>query len=74
MVVGDLIEILMVEDNPADVELTEEALSQGKLKNSLHVVSDGEQALDFLYQRGNHKTVPKPDLVLLDLNLPSGKN
>ena len=64
------IEILMIEDNPGDVELTREALNSGKLRNRLHVVDDGEQALDFLYQRGDYADAPRPDLVLLDLNLP----
>jgi len=65
-----LIEILMVEDNPADIELTREALTRGKLYNKLHVVEDGEQALNFLYQRGGFVDVPRPDIILLDLNLP----
>lgn len=64
------IEILMVEDNPADVELTREALSSGKLSNHLHVAEDGEIALDFLYQRGEYADAPRPDLIFLDLNLP----
>ncbi|ODS24364.1 response regulator [Candidatus Endobugula sertula] len=64
------IEILMVEDNPADIELTREALSRGKLHNKLHITEDGEQALDFLHQRGQYKSAPRPDIVLLDLNLP----
>lgn len=62
--------ILMVEDNPGDVELTKEAMSSGKLNNELHVVEDGEAALDFLFQRGEYTDSPRPDLVLLDLNLP----
>lgn len=64
------IEILMVEDNPGDVELTREALATGKLCNHLHIVDDGEKALDFIYQRGAFIAVPRPDLILLDLNLP----
>jgi len=64
------IEILMVEDNPGDIELTREALRAGKLKNHLNVVEDGEAALDFLYQRGDYSDAPRPDLVFLDLNLP----
>ncbi len=67
---SDSIEVLMVEDNPADIELTQEALSQGKLKNKLHIVFDGEQALDFLFKRGDYVDAISPDVVLLDLNLP----
>lgn len=62
--------ILLVEDNDDDVELTCEALRQNKLANDLHVVRDGAEALDFLYRRGAHANAPRPDLVLLDLNLP----
>jgi len=64
------VDILLVEDNPADVRLTEEALNEAKLLNSLNVVEDGEAALDYLYQRGRYSTAGRPDLVLLDLNLP----
>jgi CheY-like chemotaxis protein len=64
------IQILMVEDNPADVELTKEAFSEGKLSNSLHVVNDGEEALDYIYKRGRFADVETPDIILLDLNLP----
>jgi CheY-like chemotaxis protein len=64
------IDILMVEDNATDVRLTEEALNNAKVLNSLSVVGDGEAALDFLYQRGRYATAERPDLVLLDLNLP----
>jgi len=64
------IEILMVEDNPGDVRLTREALKGGKVLNQLHVVEDGVAALDFLYRRAPHENAPRPDLILLDLNLP----
>ena len=64
------IEILMVEDNPADVELTKEAFSEGKLNNRLHVVNDGEEALDYLYKKGRFSDAETPDIILLDLNLP----
>jgi chemotaxis family two-component system response regulator Rcp1 len=64
------IEILLVEDSPADVRLTREALRDGKMRNHLHVVGDGAAALDFLHRRPPYKTVPVPDLILLDLNLP----
>ena len=64
------IEILMVEDSPGDVRLTREALKGGKVLNQLHVVEDGVAALDFLYRRPPHQNAPRPDLILLDLNLP----
>ena len=65
------IEILLVEDNPADVRLTREALHvDGKVRNSLHAVEDGELALDFLHRRGAYANMLRPDLVLLDLKLP----
>ena len=64
------IEILMVEDNPGDVRLTREALKDHKVWNELHVVEDGVAALDFLFRRPPHQQAPRPDLVLLDLNLP----
>ncbi|WP_114973859.1 response regulator [Rhodoferax ferrireducens] len=64
------IEILMVEDNPGDVRLTQEALKGAKVSNTLRVVEDGAAALDFLYRRGDYADAPRPDLILLDLNLP----
>jgi two-component system response regulator len=64
------IEILLVEDNPADVLLTREAFEYNKIVNAVHVAEDGIQALDFLYKRGQYASVPRPDLILLDLNLP----
>lgn len=64
------IEILMVEDNPGDVRLTREALKDHKIWNELHVVEDGAAALDFLHHRPPYEKVPRPDLMLLDLNLP----
>lgn len=67
---GDPIDILLVEDNPGDVELTREGLAEGKIYNNLWVAENGEQALDFLYRRGDHSNAPRPDLILLDLNLP----
>lgn len=63
-------EVLLVEDNPADVRLTQEAMKEGRLLNHLHVVADGEQALQFLKQEEPYSTAPRPDLILLDLNLP----
>ena len=67
---GRPIEILLVEDSPGDVRLTQEALRDAKIANNLHVANDGDVALDFLYKRGAHSDSPTPDLVLLDLNLP----
>ncbi len=64
------IEILMVEDNPGDVQLTREALEDCKMCNHLHVVEDGEQAIDFLKRTGDFGDSPRPDLIILDLNLP----
>jgi two-component system, chemotaxis family, response regulator Rcp1 len=64
------IEILLVEDNPGDVDLTREALETSKMRNTLHVVGDGEAAMAFLRREGKYAAVPRPDLVLLDLNLP----
>ncbi|AGB36362.1 response regulator [Natronococcus occultus] len=63
-------QLLLVEDNPGDVRLTREAFKQGRIDNDLHTVSDGSDALDFLRQRGEYEDAPRPDLVLLDLNLP----
>lgn len=64
------IDILMVEDNPGDVQLTREALDDCKMCNNLHVVEDGEQAMDFLKRISDYSDSPKPDLIILDLNLP----
>jgi len=64
------IEILLVEDNPGDADLAREALEGGKIKNNLFIVADGEAAMDFLYRAGPYSDVPRPDLILLDLNLP----
>ena len=67
---GRAIEILLVEDDPGDELITREAFEHNKLKNNLHVAHDGEEGLDFLYQRGAYQDAPRPDLILLDLNLP----
>lgn len=64
------IEILLVEDNSGDIRLTQEALKESKIYNSLHVVTDGVEAIDFLNKTGDYANVPTPDLILLDLNLP----
>src|ERR1035441_976216 len=67
---GRVIEILMVEDNEGDARLAREALRDCKIRNALHHVWDGEEAIDFLRPRGKHADAPRPDLILLDLNLP----
>jgi CheY-like chemotaxis protein len=64
------IDVLLVEDDPGDVLLTREAFEHNKVQNKLHVVSDGEQAMAFLRQEGEYAGTPRPDLILLDLNLP----
>lgn len=67
---GRAIEILLVEDDPGDELITREAFEHNKLKNNLHVAHDGEEGLNFLYRRGEYEGAPRPDLILLDLNLP----
>ena len=67
---GRMVEILLVEDSPGDVRLTKEALREGKVRNTLHVVPDGVEALAFLRHEGRYAAVPRPDVILLDLNLP----
>ncbi len=64
------IQILLVEDDPGDVLMTREAFEDNKVGNVLHVVQDGMEALDFLYRRGEYAEAARPDLILLDLNLP----
>jgi CheY-like chemotaxis protein len=64
------VEILLVEDNPGDVRLTREALTEGKFHNNLNVVQDGVEALLFLRKEGVFANAPTPDIILLDLNLP----
>jgi len=64
------IEVLLVEDNLGDVRLTQEALRDAKVRNNLHVVPDGVEAMAFLRRESRYAGVPRPDLVLLDLNLP----
>jgi CheY-like chemotaxis protein len=66
----DPIEVLLVEDDPGDVLLIREAFEDNKVSNRLHVVADGVEALDFMRNQGPHAEAPRPDLVLLDLNLP----
>lgn len=64
------IDILLVEDNPGDVRLTQEAMKEAKVRNALYVVGDGVEAMAFLRKQGVYKDVPRPDMILLDLNLP----
>lgn len=65
-----MVDILLVEDNPGDVRLTKEALKECNIKNNLHVARDGEEALDYLFNRGPYHDAVRPDIILLDLNLP----
>lgn len=65
-----LAEILLVEDNEGDIELTKEAFDEAKFRNNLHVVEDGDEALDYLFKRNGYENAVIPDIVLLDLNLP----
>jgi len=66
----EIVDVLLVEDDPGDILMTREAFQQHKIQNKLHVVTDGEQALQFLRQTGEYAKAPRPGLVLLDLNLP----
>jgi CheY-like chemotaxis protein len=65
-----VVDVLLVEDDPGDVVLIKEAFEYNKVHNTLHIVSDGVEALEFLHRRGQYEGAPRPDLVLLDLNLP----
>lgn len=67
---GQMIEILLVEDNPGDVRLTQEALKEAKVSNRMNVVVDGEEALQYVRRQGRFNDAVRPDLILLDLNLP----
>ena len=67
---GRPIEILLIEDSPSDTELTVEALREAKMRNHLSIVEDGVQAIEFLRRKGKFAQSPRPDLILLDLNLP----
>ncbi len=64
------VEILLIEDKPVDAKMTQEAFRDYEVANNLHVTTDGEAGMDFIYQRGEYKDAPRPDLILLDLNLP----
>jgi chemotaxis family two-component system response regulator Rcp1 len=65
-----LIEILLVEDNEGDIELTREAFQESKIRNNIHVAKDGQAALDFIYRKSHYEYAVQPDVVLLDINLP----
>ena len=65
-----LAEILLVEDNVGDIELTKEAFRDAKFRNNLHITMDGDEALDYLHKRNGHEDAVTPDIILLDLNLP----
>lgn len=67
---GTPIDILLVEDDPGDELMTREAFEDNRIGNTLHVAHDGQEALDFLYRNGAYADAPRPDLILLDLNLP----
>jgi CheY-like chemotaxis protein len=67
---GKIIDILLVEDNPGDVRLAQEALKESKVRNKLYIVDDGVEAMAFLRREGKYGGSPRPDLILLDLNLP----
>jgi len=67
---SEAVEILLVEDNPADVRLTVEGLREARIANNLSSVMDGDSAVEFLQRKGRYASAPRPDLILLDLNLP----
>jgi CheY-like chemotaxis protein len=67
---GQPVEVLLAEDNPGDARLTEKAFDQGNILNNLHVVEDGVEAMRFLRREDEYREKPRPDLVLLDLNMP----
>lgn len=67
---GEPIDVLLIEDDPGDELMTREAFEDNKISNTLHIARDGAEGLDFLYQRGQFEGAPRPDLILLDLNLP----
>jgi chemotaxis family two-component system response regulator Rcp1 len=67
---GRVVDLLLVEDNPGDVRLTQEAFKESPRKINMSVARDGVEAIDFLRRRGKYATAPRPDLILLDLNLP----
>ena len=70
-IIGKPVEILIVEDNEGDVGLIEEVFEEAKIRNNLHVAEDGEEALLFLHRKGKFSESPRPDIIILDLNLPN---
>jgi CheY-like chemotaxis protein len=66
----DVVDVLLIEDDPGDVLMTKEAFEHYRIRNELHVVGDGEQAIRFLRKDGDYADAPRPGLILLDLNLP----
>jgi CheY-like chemotaxis protein len=68
--IHEIVRILLVEDNPGDVRLTQEALKEAKFRNTLHVVGDGVEALAYLRQQGKYSGATRPHMVMLDLNMP----
>ena len=70
MIATEAVHILLVEDNPGDARLARQGLGKCKIPNDVHVVDDGVKAMAFLHNRGEYATAPRPDLILLDLNLP----
>jgi chemotaxis family two-component system response regulator Rcp1 len=69
-ILGKPIDILLVEDNPGDARLAQESLKESKIRNTLHWVQDGLEAMKFLHRQGNYENAPRADLILLDLNMP----
>lgn len=68
--IGKLVDILLIEDNPGDVRMTQEVLKESKILNKMYAVEDGVEAMAFLRREGKYADAPRPDLILLDLNLP----
>jgi two-component system, chemotaxis family, response regulator Rcp1 len=64
------VEILLVEDNPVDVTIISDALNAGQVRSNVHVAENGEEAMEFLHKRGKYSSVPTPEIIILDLNLP----
>ncbi len=68
--IGKLVDILLIEDNPGDVRMTQEVLKESNILNKMYAVGDGVEAMAFLRQEGKYADAPRPDIILLDLNLP----
>ena len=69
-ILGKPIDILLVEDNPGDARLAQESLKESKIRNTIHWVQDGLDAMKFLHRQGSYENAPRADLILLDLNMP----